>query len=100
MTEAGSERTPAQPLPLLALLLPPLLVLAVGVLTPTGSLFPDQGDVSLYLKKASAFMAGAFPYRDEAFEYPPAAIIPMLVPYLAWVTYAVALNAALWWRNR
>jgi hypothetical protein len=54
------------------------------VLTPTGSLFPDQGDVSLYLKKASAFMAGAFPYRDEAFEYPPAAIIPMLVPYLAW----------------
>ena len=24
----------------------------------------------------------------------------LLVPYLAWVTYAVALNAGLWWRNR
>jgi tryptophan-rich sensory protein len=24
----------------------------------------------------------------------------LLVPYLAWVTYAVALNAAIWWRNR
>ena len=24
----------------------------------------------------------------------------LLVPYLAWVTYAAALNAGVWWRNR
>lgn len=24
----------------------------------------------------------------------------LLLPYLAWVTYAAALNAGLWWRNR
>jgi len=24
----------------------------------------------------------------------------MLLPYLAWITFATALNAAIWWKNR
>jgi heme/copper-type cytochrome/quinol oxidase subunit 2 len=32
------------------LIAPALIVLAIGVLTPTHALFPDQGDVSLYLE--------------------------------------------------
>jgi tryptophan-rich sensory protein len=24
----------------------------------------------------------------------------LLLPYLAWTTYAAALNADIWWRNR
>jgi hypothetical protein len=71
-------------LPLLTVLFPYLLVLAVAVLTPTSSMFPDQGDVNLYLTKAHDFASGLVPYRDVAFEYPPAALIPMVVPYLLW----------------
>jgi hypothetical protein len=59
-----------------------LIVVAIGVLTPTKALFPDQGDVNLYLKKAGAFAAGGVPYRDFSFEYPPLAIVSMVVPYL------------------
>ena len=64
------------------LIAPALILLAVGVLTPTRSLFPDQGDVNLYLEKARAIASGGVPYRDFAFEYPPLAILPMVVPYL------------------
>lgn len=67
----------------LLLLIPPALVLAVAAMTPTSALYPDQGDVGLYLEKARAFSAGLVPYRDFSFEYPPAALIPMVVPYLA-----------------
>jgi hypothetical protein len=69
--------------PRLLLVLPPVLVLAAGLLMPTGLLFPDQGDLNLYLDKARAFAAGGLPYRDFPLEYPPLAIVPMVVPYLA-----------------
>ena len=64
------------------LIAPALIVLAVGILTPTKALFPDQGDVNLYLQKASAFASGGLPYRDFPFEYPPLAILSMVLPYL------------------
>ena len=64
------------------LIAPALIVLAIGIVTPTKALFPDQGDVNLYLTKASAFASGGVPYRNFPFEYPPLAILSMVVPYL------------------
>ena len=78
------------------LAIPPLLVLAVGALTPTELLFPDQGDLNLYLEKARAFVSGAVPYRDFPFEYPPAALVPMVVPYLLWPFGTVDLGTYKW----
>lgn len=75
------------------LLVGPALVLLVGVLTPTSSLYPDQGDVGLYLEKAHAFVTGLLPYRDFPFEYPPAALIPMVAPYVAGFSGDVTLDA-------
>ena len=46
------------------LLVPPALVLVVAALTPTPSLYPDQGDVGLYLKDAHDVVSGLVPYRD------------------------------------
>lgn len=77
----------------LLLLVPPALVLVVAALTPTTSLDPDQGDVGLYLEKARAVASGEIPYRDVPFEYPPAALIPMLVPYLAGMARDLGLDA-------
>jgi uncharacterized membrane protein len=68
-------------------------VLLVAALTPTAALYPDQGDVGLYLEKARAVTAGHLPYRDVRFEYPPAALIPMVVPYLAGLGGDVGLDA-------
>jgi hypothetical protein len=64
------------------LALPALLVLGAVALTPTSELFPNQGDLNLYLSKATALGSGQVPYRDFPFEYPPAALVPMVVPYL------------------
>jgi hypothetical protein len=76
--------------------IPPLMVLAVAAVHPTDLLFPDQGDLNLYLEKARLFASGAVPYRDFPFEYPPAALVPMVVPYLAWPFGAVDLDAYKW----
>jgi hypothetical protein len=78
------------------LALPALLVMAVAALTPTSALFPDQGDLNLYLEKATAFASGMLPYRDVPFEYPPAALVPMVVPYLAWPLSPVDLDRYKW----
>ena len=77
----------------LLLLIGPALVLLVAALTPTQALYPDQGDVGLYLEKAHGFVSGQLPYRDMPFEYPPAALIPMVVPYLAGLSPDVTLDA-------
>ena len=39
-------------------------------------------DVALYAAWARAFAAGAWPYRDVAFEYPPGALLPLGVPLM------------------
>jgi uncharacterized membrane protein len=53
----------------------------------------EQGqlsDVPVYLHYANLMRGGAFPYRDFAFEYPPAALPVMLVPsYMTW-SYATS----------
>lgn len=72
---------------------PALLVLAVATLYPTDQLFPNQGDLNLYLEKARAFGSGQVPYRDFSFEYPPGALVPMVAPYLLWPFGPVDLGA-------
>lgn len=67
----------------LLILTPAWLILVVAALTPTAALLPDQGDVVLYFQKAHALAIGQVPYRDFRFQYPPAAILPMAVPFLA-----------------
>lgn len=48
----------------------------------------EQGqlsDVPVYLHYAKLMKGGAVPYRDFAFEYPPAALAPILLPvYMTW----------------
>jgi glycosyl transferase family 87 len=72
---------------------PALLILAVATLYPTDQLFPNQGDLNLYLEKARAVASGQVPYRDFPFEYPPGGLLPMVLPYLAWPFGPVDLAA-------
>ena len=47
-------------------------------------------DVGGYQQHATAIRAGQVPYRDFPFEYPPAALPPMLLPaYMSW-SYATS----------
>jgi hypothetical protein len=54
-------------------------------------------DVSGYQERAAAIRAGGVPYRDFAFEYPPAALPPMLLAaYMSWsyaTSFAVLMGA-------
>jgi len=54
-------------------------------------------DVSVYQERAASIRAGAVPYRDFAFEYPPAALPPMLLPaYMSWsyaTSFAMVMGA-------
>lgn len=78
----GFARTGRSPLRLALLLLPAAVILVVPALTPTRSMFPSQGDVELYMRYAQAILGGATPYSQVQVEYPPLAMVPMLVPYL------------------
>jgi hypothetical protein len=75
------------------LIAPAVVALAVATLYPTDQLFPNQGDLNLYLQKASAFASGQVPYRDFPFEYPPGALVPMVAPYLLWPFGPIDLGA-------
>ena len=47
-------------------------------------------DAGGYQDRATSIRAGAVPYRDFGFEYPPAALPPMLLPaYMSW-SYATS----------
>jgi hypothetical protein len=84
LDEAGRARSrPAWP-PIELVIAPLLVLLLINVLTPTAGLFPNQFDVLLYFQKAEALAHGGVVYRDVPFEYPPLALVPMVVPYLAW----------------
>ncbi|MDP9244033.1 MAG: hypothetical protein M3O77_02995, partial [Chloroflexota bacterium] len=75
---------------------PALVVIAAAALTPMSELHSNQGDVGLYLEKARALVSGLVPYRDFPFEYPPLALVPMVVPYLFWPFGTVNLEAYRW----
>jgi hypothetical protein len=42
-------------------------------------------DGELYLDVARQVAGGSIPYRDFSFEYPPLALLPIVVPVLAWL---------------
>jgi hypothetical protein len=78
------------------LVVPYAIIVLVAFLTPTATLFPHQGDVNLYLEKASALVSGRIPYRDFPLEYPPLALVPMVVPYLLWPFGEITLDVYKW----
>ncbi len=80
----------------LLLAAPAIVVLVACAFTPASELHSNQGDVGLYLEKARAFAAGQIPYRDFPFEYPPLALVPMVVPYLVWPFRPVSLEDYRW----
>jgi uncharacterized membrane protein len=43
---------------------------------------PLEQDVTIYYEKSVMIMQGKYPYIDFKFEYPPLALIPMLLPHL------------------
>jgi hypothetical protein len=78
------------------LLLPSGVILIAAALTPSSELHSNQGDVGLYLEKARSVAAGLVPYREFPFEYPPLALVPMLVPYLLWPFGQLAVEGYAW----
>ncbi len=78
------------------LLLPSVVILVAAALTPASELHSNQGDVGLYLEKARALASGLVPYRDFPFEYPPLALVPMVVPYLVWPFSRLAVEGYAW----
>jgi hypothetical protein len=84
--------------PSLILLAVPIALMAVtAAITPPLEFFTNQGDVGLYLQKATAVTSGQVPYRDVPLEYPPLALVPMLAPYLVLAPFGeVTLDAYKW----
>ena len=71
------------PLPLLILLF--AIPIVVAALTPLSDFQGGpQGDVGLYLRRATEVLSGLAPYRDFPLEYPPFALAPMLIPLVLW----------------
>ncbi len=64
--------------------LPALAVLLVCATTPSDVLPHTNPDMLLYYRVAGQVTSGQAPYLDFPFEYPPLAIVPMVVPYIAW----------------
>ena len=75
---------------------PVMLLLVVGLLTPVPALFPNQGDVQLYMRTGEAVVGGLLPYRDFPLPYPPLALVPMVVPYVAWLPGEPSLDLYHW----
>ena len=76
--------------------MPSAVIVIAAVLTPSSELRSNQGDIGLYLEKARALVSGLVPYRDVHFEYPPVALVPMVVPYLLWPFGPVSLETYRW----
>lgn len=89
-------RRPAWWPPAELLVAPALVILLLNAVTTSEALFPNQGDVLLYFRKAEALAAGGMPYRDFAFEYPPLALVSMAVPYVAWPAGNVGFDLYRW----
>jgi hypothetical protein len=82
--------------PLTVLAIPAVVLAVVGVVTPMSAFYGSQGDLRYYQERAAALLAGQVPYRDFGFEYPPLALVPMVVPYLASLPFGASLAAYEW----
>ncbi len=67
------------------LLVPFGAVMLACVSTSVHALEDAQSDVILYFQDAALFAARQLPYAGFHFEYPPLALVPMALPYLAWL---------------
>jgi hypothetical protein len=61
-----------------------VLFFALVTLTPVAELLVNHGDVLLYFQVAERVVQGEVPYRDFSLAYPPLALVPFVLPYLAW----------------
>lgn len=93
---SGAGDLEAAQSPRTLVLVPYVLVFVTAALTPSSEFFTNQGDVGLYLEKAAALASGLLPYRDFSFEYPPLALVPMAIPYVAWPFGDVTLEVYRW----
>jgi hypothetical protein len=83
--------------PFLFLLVSAVVILVAAALTPAQEFLGNQGDVGLYLGNAEAIVGGRTPYAEVALEYPPLALVPMVVPYLLGLPFgAVTLDHYKW----
>ena len=83
--------------PLLLLLLLYAIPIVAAALTPAADFAGGpQGDVRLYLDKAYSVLTGGVPYRDFPLEYPPFALVPMVVPYVLWPFGPVRVDLYPW----
>ena len=91
----GAAAPTRAPLPLLLLLY--AIPFAAAAVTPMSDLQGGpQGDVGLYLEKATQVLRGLAPYRDFPLEYPPFALVPMVVPLAIWPFGPPTLNVYAW----
>lgn len=80
----------------------PLLVLlyaipfVVAAITPIADFRGPQGDVGLYLGRASEVLSGLVPYREFPLEYPPFALVPMVLPFVVWPFGPPSLGVYAW----
>jgi hypothetical protein len=72
------------------------VILVAAALTDDFQLHSNQGDIGLYLDKALALLSGLVPYRDYPLEYPPLALIPMVVPAVLWPFGPVTVELYKW----
>ena len=87
-----------RPFPLLYELLAThaLIFFLVVALTPIDQLFPNHADVVLYFQVAERIVQGQVPYADFALEYPPAALLPIVLPYLSWPVQPLTFETYQW----
>ena len=73
-----------------------LVFFVVVALTPIDQLFPNHADVVLYFQVAERIVQGQVPYAEFALEYPPAALIPIVLPYLSWPVQPLTFETYQW----
>jgi hypothetical protein len=60
-----------------------LALQTAGVLAMAWLFWPAASDVDIYFRYSEQVLDGQVPYRDFPFEYPPLALVPLLLPRLA-----------------
>jgi hypothetical protein len=91
---SGAAASSRAPLPLLVLLY--AIPFVVAAITPISDFRGPQGDLGLYLDKAAAISLGLAPYRDVPLEYPPFALVPMVLPLALWPFGPPSLTVYAW----
>ncbi len=79
MNRVDPRRAPA----LVLVLVPPLLLVLIVGLTPEPTRLIFAGDLSVYRRYGLQVLGGSIPYLDFNVEYPPLALVPMILPLLA-----------------